>query len=298
QAQHEQVIRRILMIGSAAALAGWALLVGMHRREGARLRDALGREAEQRTVADELQRGLFPDQLPVIPGLQLAARSTPGNSSMRVGGDWYDVVLLPSGEVGLVVGDVVGHDLPAASAMGQIRTALRAFAVHETSPANVLARVNTMVDILGVSDLTTCLYAIVNPATGAFRWSSAGHLNPLLVGASGDARLLRGDPGPPFGASDTAVYVDRAAQIPRGGSVLLYTDGLVERRSSSISDWLAQLESIRMPSNDPESLCDHVLAALLGVNSPASDDVTVLALQPSPPYETSTQSTVGALSTT
>jgi serine phosphatase RsbU (regulator of sigma subunit) len=298
QAQHEQVIRRVLMIGSAAALAGWALLVGMHRREGARLRAALGREAEQRTVADELQRGLFPDQLPLIPGLQLAARSTPGNSSMRVGGDWYDVVLLPSGEVGLVVGDVVGHDLPAASAMGQIRTALRAFAVHETSPATVLARVNTMVDILGVTDLTTCLYAIVNPATGAFRWSSAGHLNPLVVGASGDARLLRGDPGPPFGATGTAVYVDRAVEIPPGGSALLYTDGLVERRSSSISDGLAQLESIRMPSSDPESLCDHVLAALLGFDSPASDDVTVLALQPSPPYEQSRQSTVGALSST
>ena len=298
QAQHEQVIRRILMIGSAAALAGWALLVGMHRREGARLRDALGREAEQRTVADELQRGLFPDQLPVIPGIQLAARSTPGNSSMRVGGDWYDVVLLPSGEVGLVVGDVVGHDLPAASAMGQIRTALRAFAVHETSPANVLARVNTMVDILGVTDLTTCLYAIVNPDTGAFRWSSAGHLNPLLVGASGDARLLRGDPGPPFGATGTAVYVDRAVEIPRGGSALLYTDGLVERRSSSISDGLARLESIRMSSSDPESLCDHVLAALLGVDSPASDDVTVLAVQPLPPHETAAHATLGALTST
>ena len=296
QSQHERMIRRILMIGSGAALAGWALLVGMHRREGARLRDALGREAAQRTVADQLQRSLFPDQLPDIPGLRLAARSTPGNSSMRVGGDWYDVVSLPSGEVGLVVGDVVGHDLPAASAMGQIRAALRAFAVHETSPATVLARVDTMVDILGVSDLTTCLYAIVNPATGAFRWSSAGHLNPLVVEASGTARLLRGDPGPPLGASDTAVYADRAAQIPRGGSVLLYTDGLVERRSSSISEGLAQLESIRMPSSDPESLCDHVLASFLGFDSPASDDVTVLALQPSPPYETSTQSTVGALS--
>jgi serine phosphatase RsbU (regulator of sigma subunit) len=298
QSQHERVIGRVLIIGSVAALAGWALLVGMHRREGARLRDALGREEEQRTMADQLQHSLFPDQLPVIPGLQLAARSTPGNSSMRVGGDWYDVVALPSGEVGLVVGDVVGHDLPAASAMGQIRAALRAFAVHETSPATVLARVDTMVDILGVSDLTTCLYAIVNPATGAFRWSSAGHLNPLVVEASGDARLLRGDPGPPLGVSDTAVYVDRAAQIPRGGSVLIYTDGLVERRSSSISEGLARLESIRMPSSDPESLCDHVLAVLLGFDAPASDDVTVLALQPSPPYATSTQSpsTLGALS--
>jgi serine phosphatase RsbU (regulator of sigma subunit) len=298
QYQHEQLIRRILMIGSAAALAGWALLVGLHRREGTRLRDALGREAEQRTVADELQRSLFPEQLPIIPGLQLAARSTPGNSSMRVGGDWYDVVSLPSGEVGLVVGDVVGHDLSAASAMGQIRAALRAFAVHETSPATVLARVDTMVDILGVSDLTTCLYAIVNPATGAFRWSSAGHLNPLVVEASGEARLLGGDPGPPLGVSDNAAYVDRPAQIPPGGSVLLYTDGLVERRSSSISEGLARLESIRMPSCDPESLCDHVLAALVGCDSPASDDVTVLALQPSPPYETSPQSPsrLGALS--
>jgi serine phosphatase RsbU (regulator of sigma subunit) len=290
QYRHEQMIRRILMIGSGAALVGWALLVGLHRREGARLRDALGREAEQRTVADHLQRSLFPDQLPDIPGLQLAARSTPGDSSMRVGGDWYDVVLLPSGEVGLVVGDVVGHDLPAASAMGQIRAALRAFAVHETSPAAVLDRVDTMVDILGVSDLTTCLYAIVNPVTGEFRWSSAGHLNPLVIEASGEARLLHGDPGPPLGVSDTAVYVDRAAHIPRGGSVLIYTDGLVERRSSSISEGLARLESTRMPTNDPESVCDHVLAALLGCHSPASDDVTVLAIQPSPPHEISTQS--------
>jgi serine phosphatase RsbU (regulator of sigma subunit) len=156
------------------------------------------------------------------------------------------------------------------------------------------------VDILGVSDLTTCLYAIVNPATGAFRWSSAGHLNPLVVQASCEARLLRGDPGPPFGASDTAVYVDRAAHIPRGASVLLYTDGLVERRSSSISEGLARLESIRVPSSDPQLLCDHVLAALLGFGSPANDDVTVLALQPSPPYETSTPSPsrVGTLTST
>ena len=217
---------------------------------------------------------------------------------MRVGGDWYDVILLPSGEVGLVVGDVVGHDLPAAAAMGQIRTALRAFAVHETSPARVLARVNTMVDILGVTDLTTCLYAIVNPSTGAFRWSSAGHLNPLLVGATGKAQLLRGDPGPPFGASDTALYVDRASEIPRGGSALLYTDGLVERRSSSISDGLARLESIRVPpATDPDGLCDRVLAALLPSGSPTRDDVTVLALQPSPPSEmASPTQQVGALS--
>ena len=282
QVRHEQVTGRVLLIGSVAALAGWALLIAVHRREGARLRDALGREAAQRTVADELQRSLFPDQLPVIPGLQLAARSTPRNSTMRVGGDWYDAVRLPSGEVGLVVGDVVGHDLPAASAMGQIRAALRAFAVHETSPAQVLSRLNTMVDVLGVTDLTTCLYAIVDPATGTLRWASAGHLNPLVVEASGTARLLRGDPGPPLGASSTARYRDRAGTLPPGASVLLYTDGLVERRTSSISDGLARLESMRVPFTDPEGLCDHVLASQLRSGSPASDDVTVLAVQPWP----------------
>lgn len=285
QAEHERVTAWVLVVGSVAALTGWALLVWMHRREGARLRAALGREAVQRTVADELQRGLFPGQLPVIPGVRLAARSTPGDTSMRVGGDWYDVIALPSGEVGLVVGDVVGHDLPAASAMGQIRSSLRAFAVHETSPAVVLARVNTMANVLGVTDLTTCLYAIVDPAAGTFRWSSAGHLNPLVVGDTGQARLLRAEPGPPIGSSETALYVDRSSQILRGGSLLLYTDGLVERRSRSISDGLARLESVRMPTTDPDELCDHVLTALLGNGSPASDDVTVLALQ-SLPVET------------
>jgi serine phosphatase RsbU (regulator of sigma subunit) len=137
-----------------------------------------------------------------------------------------------------------------------------------------------MVDVLGVTDLTTCLYAIVNPSTGTLRWASAGHLNPLVVESSG-ARLLRGDPGPPLGASAAATYVDRAAEIPREASVLLYTDGLVERRTSSISEGLARLESMRAPFTDPVRLCDHVLHTQLRIG-PASDDVTVLAVQPQP----------------
>jgi serine phosphatase RsbU (regulator of sigma subunit) len=279
QAKYEGMVSRVLVVASAIALAGWALLVGMLRRAGMRLYDALGREAEQRAVAEQLQLSLLPERLPDIPGLRLAARTRTVNSAMRVGGDWYDVISLPSGDVGLVVGDVVGHDLRAATAMGQLRASLRAFAVYEPSPAAVLARVNTVADLLEVTDLTTCLYAVVNPATRTVRWSSAGHLNPLVVGTAGEGRLLLGDPGPPIGVSKGASYVDRTYRIQDRGLLMLYTDGLVERRSCSITDGLSRLESIPGPHTGPEGLCDEVLSVLLEDDTPLADDVTLLALQ-------------------
>ncbi|NUR07681.1 MAG: serine/threonine-protein phosphatase [Nocardioidaceae bacterium] len=279
----QQVMVAWMLVGTAvAALAGWLFLLWVLRRAGRNLLDALGREAEQRAVADHLQRSLLPDRLPAVPGLRFAVRSKPGNSSMRIGGDWYDVISLPSGEVGLVVGDVVGHDLRAATAMGELRSALRAFAVDEPSPAAVLARVNRVADLLEVTDLTTCLYAIVNPATRVVRWSSAGHLNPLVVGPEGDGRLLDGDPGPPLGVTERATYVDRACRIQPNGSLMLYSDGLVERRTGSISEGLARLEAVRGPHIGPDGLLDHVLEALLVDDSRLDDDVTVLALQAGP----------------
>ncbi|HVI37970.1 MAG TPA: PP2C family protein-serine/threonine phosphatase, partial [Gaiellales bacterium] len=195
------------------------------------------------------------------------------------GGDWYDVISLPSGDVGLVVGDVVGHDLRAATAMGQLRAALRAFAVYEPSPAAVLGRVNRVADLLEVTDLTTCVYAVVNPVTRTVRWSSAGHPNPLVVQAAGNGQLLRGDPGPPIGVTKGALYVDRTCRIQRRGLLMLFTDGLVERRSASISDGLSRLEAVVGPHTDPDRLCDEVLSALTADGSEPSDDVTLLALQ-------------------
>jgi serine phosphatase RsbU (regulator of sigma subunit) len=279
QTDHERTIAGVLVIASGVALLGWAFLISRLRRSGMHLFDALEREAEQRAVAEELQRSLLPERLPQIPGLQLAARSQPVNSAMRVGGDWYDVISLPSGDVGLVVGDVVGHDLRAAVAMGQLRASLRAFAVYEPSPAAVLTRVNTVADLLQVTDLTTCLYAVVNPGTRMVRWSSAGHLNPLAVGTSGRGQVLRGDPGPPIGVSSDAVYVDRTCRLEPHGSLMLYTDGLVERRSASITDNLLRLEGITGPHDGPGGLCDHVLEVLLADEPVVDDDVTVLALQ-------------------
>jgi serine phosphatase RsbU (regulator of sigma subunit) len=282
QTRHERNITGVLVIASGVALVGWALLITRLRRAGMRLYEALDREAEQRAVAEQLQRSLLPERLPDVPGLRLAARSRPVSSTMRVGGDWYDVISLPSGEVGLVVGDVVGHDLRAATAMGQLRASLRAFAIYEPSPARVLARVNTVADLLEVTDLTTCLYAIVNPETRMVRWSSAGHLNPLAVRASGEGQVLKGDPGPPIGVSSGALYVDRTCRLEAHGTLMLYTDGLVERRSASISENLARLENIRAPYVEPDALCDYVLQLLLADEPVATDDVTLLALQCAP----------------
>jgi phosphoserine phosphatase RsbU/P len=114
------------------------------------------------------------------------------------------------------------------------------------------------------------------------RWSSAGHLNPLAVRASGEGQVLKGDPGPPIGVSSGALYVDRTCRLEAHGTLMLYTDGLVERRSASISENLARLENIRAPYVEPDALCDYVLQLLLADEPVATDDVTLLALQCAP----------------
>jgi len=283
QDRHERLIATVLVVALAVVVVGWAVLVAMLRRTGRSLLHALRREAAQRSVADQLQRTLLPERLPDVPGLRLAARSTPADSEMRVGGDWYDVICLPSGDVGLVVGDVAGHDLKAATAMSQLRAALRAFAVYDPSPAAVLTRLNRVADLLQVTDLTTCVYVVVNPATRTARWSSAGHLNPLVVRPGGEGEVLHGDPGAPIGVADDAVYVDQTCQLEPGGLLMLYTDGLVERRFASIGDNLDRLERIRSPHTDPDGLCDHVLEVMLADDPDIRDDVTVLALQAAGP---------------
>jgi serine phosphatase RsbU (regulator of sigma subunit) len=279
QERQEVIAVRALVLATAVALIGWAALVLAHRRAGTRVAQALRREAEQRAVAELLQRSMLPERLPVVPGVRLAARSLTSDSSVCVGGDWYDAFPLPSGEVGLVVGDVVGHDLQAATTMGQLRAAVRAFAVHERSPAAVLERVNTVADLLDVTDMTTCLYAVVTPATGRVRWSSAGHPNPFVLPANGEVGfVLPGDPGPPLGASLDGGFEDRDLPVGDGTFVLLYTDGLLERRTVSLSDGQRRLASVRGPHADPDGLCEQVLLDMLA-DDPQTDDVTLLALQ-------------------
>ena len=160
-----------------------------------------GKKAErEHRIAETLQRSLLPDRLPEIPGVLLAARYLPATSDLEVGGDWYDVVQLPNGSMGLAIGDVAGHGLRAASTMGQLRMALRAYALEEGSPSQVLGRVRRLVRVL-VPDIVTLIYLVFDPESGTLRFANAGHPPPLLVEGNGQTSYLEGGLGPPLGAT-------------------------------------------------------------------------------------------------
>jgi PAS domain S-box-containing protein len=236
-------------------------------------------EREHR-IAETLQRSLLPDQLPEIPGVQVAARYVPASTGMEVGGDWYDVVPLSGGQVGVAIGDVAGHGLRAAGTMGQLRMALRAYALQERSPVQVMARVRELVQRLVPTEMATLVYIVYDPDSGSITFSNAGHLPPLLIHENGEASYLEQALAPPLGAAPHPDYdVEASAEVPAGSTLLLFTDGLVERRGVSLRHGLARLKEEALASDqDLEALCDHLLAAFL--EKEVSDDVALLALRP------------------
>ncbi|RJK94347.1 response regulator [Vallicoccus soli] len=210
---------------------------------------AEGRWQLERTqrVALVLQRSLLPDRLPDVPGLELAARYLPAPGQAEVGGDWYDAVDLPDGRLAVCVGDVEGHGLGAATAMGQLRAGARAHLGEGLGPADVLGRLEPLVARLGGVDgapaTATALVVRLDPSTGALEWASAGHLPPVLQDAGG-ARWLSGEPGAPLGTGPLAAWapppVHRAHLAP-GGVLLLCTDGLVEDRGDQLEQGMPRL---------------------------------------------------------
>ena len=180
---------------------------GMGRRLHGRARERTvaeealrAREAEEREIAIGLQRALLPGRLATLPRLAFAARYEAGSDVLEVGGDWYDAFALPDGRVGLTVGDVVGHGLAAAAAMGQLRTALAALAQHAAGPGELLTRLEGFLLRSGTTDFATVCYAVLDPSTGVLDYASAGHPPMLLVTASGETHLLDGaQSAPPDG---------------------------------------------------------------------------------------------------
>jgi PAS domain S-box-containing protein len=241
-----------------------------------------GKKAErEHRIAVTLQRSLLPDRLPEIPGVLLAARYLPATSDLEVGGDWYDVVQLPNGSVALAIGDVAGHGLRAASTMGQLRMALRAYALEEGSPSQVVARVRRLVRVL-VPDIVTLIYLVFDPESGTLRFANAGHPPPLLVEGNGQTSYLEGGLGPPLGATaHPRPDIDVEAHLDPGSTLLLFTDGLVERRGTSILDGLSRLKTLAAdPDEDLEVLCDHLLDSM--VTEEVSDDIALLAFRQVP----------------
>jgi anti-sigma regulatory factor (Ser/Thr protein kinase) len=240
-----------------------------------------GRKAErEHRIAETLQRSLLPDRLPEIPGVLLAARYVPASADMEVGGDWYDVVQLPSGKVGLAIGDVAGHGLRAASTMGQLRMGLRAYALEEPSPAKVVSRLDRLVSQLLVSEIVTLVYLVLDLESGMVQLANAGHPPPLVVGGEGKTSYLEEGSGSPLGC-DADPPVETSFRLVPGSTLLLFTAGLVEKRGVSIQEGLERLETLAADCEQPvETFCDRLLGSM--VKGVISDDVALLAIRPVP----------------
>ncbi len=264
--------------GRFVGYVGTAIDIHERKTMEARLREVYERE---HTIAETLQRSLLPERLPRVEGLEIAARYLPAGRGAAVGGDWYDALERADGRVAVVVGDVVGHGLRAAAVMGQLRNAFRAYGLTEASPAEVMARVNRLVMTGGEEAMATVLYLVLDRETGELTFASAGHPPPLVLGSDG-ARFLEGGRSVPVGAADPGVFREAGAVLEPGASLLLYTDGLVERRDTPLEERLDELaEAARRSEGGLESLCDAVLAGVLGDQVP-SDDVALLAVSPRP----------------
>jgi PAS domain S-box-containing protein len=241
--------------------------------------DRIGVQEEQRDVARVLQRSLLAGPPLGEPRLTVAHVYTPGVRSLEVGGDWHDEIALPGGDVVLVVGDVVGRGLGAASAMGQLRSATRALAVAGLEPAELLERLDDFVAGVDVAAFATLAVVRLDPATGEGAMACAGHPPPLLIPPGAPAAFAREGRSPPLAARMGDARAQGPLHMAPGATLLLYTDGLVERRGDTIDDGLARLEAAvaALGAASPRTLVD-ALPDLLGARD-TDDDVCLLAVR-------------------
>ncbi|WP_406279364.1 SpoIIE family protein phosphatase [Embleya sp. NBC_00896] len=234
-----------------------------------------------RDTAVELQRSLLPQVPPDLDELNIAFRYLPGAKGQQVGGDWFDVIPLSAGRIALVVGDVMGRGLQAAAVMGQLRTAVRAYAVMDLPPAQVMRHLNRLVTGLGGEDqIITCVYAVYDPGDATIHWSNAGHLPPALIGADGKVELLEDDLGVPLGLDGTT-FEDAYVGFDTGDQLLLYTDGLVESHNASLTDRLQELtkhiDSTTGGAYNVADVADLLAKTMLTGQEP--DDVALLLVR-------------------
>jgi GAF domain-containing protein/anti-sigma regulatory factor (Ser/Thr protein kinase) len=234
---------------------------------------------EQHRVAQMLQRSLLPTELPQPPGLSFAARYLPAAAKRLVGGDWYDVIEMPDGGVGVAIGDVVGHGVEAATLMGALRNALQAYALQGLSPAEIAPLLSRFAAAGDRSQMATYLYGVVDPARTCFRFVNGSHPSPVLVQPDGSAAVVESTLLPPLGAPVMARVEDTRVRLEPGTTLVLYTDGLVERRGERLATRQEELrEAAAAASIEPELLVESLINRMLGGESPA-DDVAILTMQ-------------------
>lgn len=194
-----------------------------------------GRLRDQHRIAQTLQRSLLPRSLPALPGYEFAGRYLPAARESAVGGDWYDLIDLGANQIALAIGDVAGRGLVAATVMGEIRSAVRAYAIEDPSPADVVARISQFVASHD-SPMATLIYAAMDLQSGRIRYARAGHPYPLVVDAQGRASYLTDAGGPPLSANGPNRYGEAEFVLARDEALFLYTDGLIERRGRRLTD--------------------------------------------------------------
>lgn len=233
------------------------------------------RVAVESAAADVLERELLPSKLPSLPGLQFASRYAPAEDR-SVGGDWYDAFLLPSGELWAVIGDVAGHGLRAAVIVSRVKSALRSYALLGEAPARVLERTNRKLVHFEIDTMVTLLCAVARPPYECFTITSAGHPPPVITTPNGDTDFVPVPTGPPLGALTDVRYRSVEAELGSGATMLLYTDGLVERRGESVDRGLGRLRR-SVVNASAEAVCRDAMLRLVGGN-PTRDDVALLAV--------------------
>lgn len=256
--------------------ADLAVAEDLGRRAGVAI-DNADLHSQARQVALQLQRAVLPERLDHITGWDIATHSSPAANS-EVGGDFYDAVGLPDGRLVVFIGDVMGHGVAAAAGMAQMRAAVRAYVASDPDPSSVVSRLDGMSEMFAISELVTLAFLVIDPDREALAIVNAGHCPPLIVTASGVAGYVQAPSSRPIGTG----HDDRTATtwpFPAGSTLLLFTDGLIERRGEDIDASLARL------ARQASGLADEWLADRLGRLVEAmredrwDDDVTALAIR-------------------
>lgn len=237
--------------------------------------------SDRNLAAAALQRSLMPDGLPEIRGLQLAARYVPAEGDL--GGDWYDVFPLPDGSVGVVMGDVMGHGFASAVIMGRLRSSLRSYALDHGDPAEVLRRLDRKIEYFEPGAMATVLYGVLAAPFDTIRFSSAGHLPPIVAAPGGGGQLAAVAPDLPMGVDLDRPRHTTEVQLPVGAAFCLYTDGLVEQRLDP-QRWLGSIDAqlarvcAAVTTDDPAEVVERLIAELPAPDDP-DDDVAVLVIK-------------------
>ena len=233
--------------------------------------------AEQRSIAQTLQHALLPDALPQLPGIQASALYEAGVEGIEIGGDWYDVIDLDDRRLLLVVGDVSGRGLRAATTMAELRYAIRAYAAQDDGPAEILTKISRLVSVAESGQLATVLCATVDMEARELSITSAGHL-PLLLVANGESRYLDMEIGLPIGVEEGTVYHSTTVTVPPEATVVGFTDGLVERRGESLDQGL---ERLRTAATGHDVALPELLGGLVSdmANGRSEDDIAIVGVR-------------------